>query len=168
MSRAGLLVALMAAELVGAGFPADAKEPTNPAAAVLKDHIMVTPGDIRWGPCSTAIPPGAQCATIEGDRDAPNVLFTYRLKMPDNYKVPPHFHPADEHLTVIAGTFNMGLGKEFNADKTTAMVAGCFMVMPKGEPHFAWTRGETILQVHAIGPWGLTYVNPADDPRRRP
>lgn len=144
-----------------------ADEPTNPAAAVLKKHIMVTPGELQWGECSPMIPPGAQCATIEGDKNAPNVLFTYRLKMPDKYKISPHFHPADEHLTVISGTFKMGLGEKFDEKAMKSMVAGSFMVMPKGAPHFALTQGETILQVHAIGPWGLTYVNPADDPRKK-
>jgi hypothetical protein len=61
----------------------------------------------------------------------------------------------------------MGLGKKFNQSTTKAMRAGSFMIMPKDAPHFAWTRGETILQVHAIGPWGLTYVNPEDDPREQ-
>jgi mannose-6-phosphate isomerase-like protein (cupin superfamily) len=143
-----------------------ADEPANPAAAVLKSHIMLAPQEMKWEDCSGAIPPGAQCVTIEGDRSAPNVLFTYRLKMPDNYKIPPHFHPADEHLTVISGTFNMGMGDKLDVKETKPMTAGSFMVMPKGTHHFAWTRGETILQVHAIGPWKLTYVNPDDDPRK--
>jgi quercetin dioxygenase-like cupin family protein len=145
-----------------------AQEPTNPAAAVLKTHIMVTPGDVQWSDCPPAIPSGAKCATIEGDRSVPDRLFTYRLKMPDHYRIAPRFHPADEHLTVISGTFKMGLGEKFDAKTMKPMVAGSFMVMPKDAPHFALTEGETIIQVHAIGPWGLTYVNPADDPRRKP
>jgi len=145
---------------------AHGEEPTNPAAAVLKSHIMVAPEAIVWEPCSNALPPGAQCATIEGDRNARNVLFTYRVKIPDGYRIAPHYHPADEHLTVIAGTFNMGLGKTFDAGALRPMGPGSFMVMPKGAPHFATASGETVVQVHAIGPWGVTYVNPADDPRR--
>jgi quercetin dioxygenase-like cupin family protein len=144
-----------------------AEEPTNPAAAVLKEHIMVTPAEVKWADCPPSIPPGAKCANIEGDRSAPNVLFTYRLKMPDSYRIAPHFHPADEHLTVISGTFNMGLGEKFDEKSLKPMVAGSFMVMPKGKPHYAMTKGETVLQVHAIGPWSLTYVNPADDPRKK-
>ncbi len=144
-----------------------AQERTNPAAAVLKEHIMVTPAEVKWGDCPPSIPAGAKCANIEGDRSAPNVLFTYRLKMPDKYRIAPHFHPADEHLTVISGTFKMGLGEKFDEKSMKPMVAGSFMVMPKGAPHYAMTDGETVLQVHAIGPWGLTYVNPADDPRKK-
>jgi quercetin dioxygenase-like cupin family protein len=148
--------------------PVSAAEPTNPAAAVLKEHIMVSPAEVKWADCPPSVPPGAKCANIEGDRSAPNVLFTYRLKMPDGYRIAPHFHPADEHLTVISGTFNMGLGEKFDEKSLKPMVAGSFMVMPKGKPHYATTKGETVLQVHAIGPWGLTYVNPADDPRTKP
>lgn len=166
MLRVATSVVLFAAVLViGAG--AQAQEPTNAAAAVLTSHIMVTPADIKWGECSAALPPGAKCAVIEGDPKAANVLFAFRLKMPDRFRIAPHFHPADEHLTVISGTFNIGLGDKVDSTATRPMTAGSFMVMPKGKHHFAWTTGETILQVYAIGPWGLIYVNPADDPRKR-
>jgi mannose-6-phosphate isomerase-like protein (cupin superfamily) len=146
---------------------AQVQEPTNPAAAVLKSHIMVTPEEIKWGECPPALPPGAKCAVVEGDMKAANMLFAYRLKVPDNYRIGPHFHPADEHLLVIRGVFNMGMGDKFDLRATQPMGAGSFMVMPKGEHHFAWTKGETIIQVYAIGPWGLTYVNPKDDPRNQ-
>jgi len=135
-----------------------AQESTNPAAAAVKTHIMTTPEEIKWGACAPFLPPGAKCAVIEGDPKAPNVLFAYRLKMPDNYRVAAHFHPADEHLVVISGTFNMGLGDKLDPNATKPMTAGSFMVMPKGTPHFAWTKGETIVQIYAIGPWSLTYV----------
>jgi quercetin dioxygenase-like cupin family protein len=144
---------------------AAAEEPTNPAAAVVKEHILVSPQELKWEPCSNALPPGAECATVEGDRAAANVLFTFRARFPDGYKISPHFHPADEHVTVIQGTFAMGLGETFDAAKLHAMPAGSFMVMPKGHAHYAEARGATIVQVHAIGPWGITYVNPKDDPR---
>jgi len=144
-----------------------AQEPSNPAAAVLKSHIMLAPEDIKWGDCPPVLPPGAKCADLEGDRKVPNVLFAYRLKMPDNYMISPHFHPADEHLVVISGVFNMGHGDKFDIKASRPMTAGSFVVMPKGAHHFAWTKGETIIQVYAIGPWGLTYVNPKDDPRTK-
>jgi len=144
-----------------------AQEPSNPAAAVLKSQIMVTPAEVQWGACSPALPPGAQCVVLEGDPKAANVLFSYRLKMPNGYKLAPHFHPADEHLLILQGTFNMGMGDTVDMKATKAMVAGSFVVMPKGTHHFAWTTGETILQVYAIGPWALTYVNSNDDPRNQ-
>lgn len=128
----------------------------------------VAPEDVKWGDCSPALPPGAKCAVTEGDLKAANVLFGYRVKLPDGYKIAPHFHPADEHLVVLSGTFNMGMGDKFDAAATPPMTAGSFTVMPKGTRHFAWAKGETIVHVYAIGPWGITYVNPADDPRTKP
>jgi quercetin dioxygenase-like cupin family protein len=144
-----------------------AEGPTSPAAATLEKPIMVAPTDIEWGECPPFLPPGAKCTTIEGDPQAPNALFTIRSKLPDNYKIPPHFHPTDEHVTVISGTCNMGLGKNFDEKALRPIVAGSFMVMPKGVPHFALTRGETIVQVHAIGPLVFTYIHPEDDPGKR-
>ena len=166
MTRRLALSVLLAASLTSG--PIRAAEPTNPAAAAVKSHIMLRPDELEWEACSPALPAGAQCATVEGDRSAPNVLFTFRVKLPDGYRIAPHFHPADEHLTVIAGTFHMGMGGTVDTTAAKAMGAGSYMVMPKGEPHYAWTTGETVVQVHAIGPWGITYVNPADDPRNRP
>lgn len=159
-------ITVLATGFICAGV-AQAGEPTNPAAAALKSHIMTTPDEIEWGECPPAVPPGAKCAVIEGDMKAPDVLFAFRIKLPDNYRISPHFHPADEHVVVLSGTFNVGLGDKLDTNATKAMTAGSFMVMPKGTHHFAWTNGETIIQVYAIGPWGLTYVNPADDPRAK-
>ena len=143
-----------------------AEETATPAAAAIQKHIMVAPEDIKWGPSPPFLPPGGQCVTIEGDPQTPNALFTIRSKLPDNYKIPAHFHPTDEHITVISGTFKMGLGKQFEEKSMRAMAAGSFMVMPKDTPHFASTSGETIVQVHAIGPMIFTYVNPEEDPGR--
>jgi quercetin dioxygenase-like cupin family protein len=139
----------------------------RPAAAVLKSQIMLTPEDIRWGACPPAVPPGASCAVIEGSLATPNALFAYRVRMPDDYRIPPHFHPVDEHLVVISGVFSMGHGDKLDLGATRPMTAGSFIVMPKGMRHFASTRGETIIQVYGIGPWGLTYVDARDDPRNQ-
>jgi quercetin dioxygenase-like cupin family protein len=162
------LLGVLPVVLLAAAAAAAAQEPTNPAAAAVKTHIMVTPGDVRWGACPPMLPPGAQCAAVEGDPAAANVLFATRVRMPDGYRIPPHFHPADEHVVVLQGTFTVGTGDAFDPAKGTALGAGSFMVVPKGMHHYAWTTGETVLQVYAIGPWGLSYVNPADDPRARP
>ena len=144
-----------------------AQEARHPATAAQRAHIMFTGEDIKWGEGPPSLPPGASFVVIEGDTEAPGVLFTYRLKMPDNYRIPAHFHPVDEHLTVISGTFNMGVGDKFETGATKALGTGSYVVMTKGTRHFAWAKGGTIIQVHAIGPWGITYVNPTDDPRRR-
>ena len=151
--------------LIYATPPIQAEESSAPNSSVTT-HIMVAPEDIRWGECPPFLPKGGKCAVIEGDPQVPNALFTLRSKLPDNYKIAPHFHPTDEHITVISGTFAMGLGKEYDEKSLKPMSTGSFMVMPKGKPHFALTRGETILQLHAVGPMIFTYINPDDNPEK--
>lgn len=142
-------------------------ESTNPAASVQETPLVVTPKEVAWRACSAALPPGVQCAILEGDPTVADRLFTSQVRLPDGYRIAPHFHPADEHLTVISGTFNLGHGRTFDNGALTALSAGGYAVMPKGHAHFATTSGETVVQIHAIGPWTFTYVNPADDPRNR-
>lgn len=146
--------------------------PANPTSAsdkmvgaTIEHHILLSSADVKWGEGPPTLRPGAKLAVVEGDPKAPNALFTIRIKLPDEYTISPHFHPADEHITVISGTFNMGMGDAFDKNATTALPAGSFAVMPKSHHHFAWAKGETIIQVHGVGPWGITYVNAADDPR---
>lgn len=166
MSRAsGLRFGTLLIVLCVMAQPSSSQEPTNPAAAALRSHIMLTPEDLEWKDCSAALPPGARCAVVEGDLRAGNVLFGQLVKVPDGYRIAPHFHPADEHLLILTGTFNMGMGDRFDVGATRPMTAGSFMVMPKGTHHYAWAKGETLVHVYAVGPWGITYVNPADDPR---
>jgi quercetin dioxygenase-like cupin family protein len=128
-------------------------------------HIMVRPNDLKWADVP-ALPPGAKIAVIEGP-PTEAVPFTFRLKLPANYKVPAHSHPAIEHVTVISGTFNLGMGDKFDMEKTKPLSPGSVAIMAPKTNHFAWTKEETIVQVHGVGPWGVTYVNPADDPRKK-
>jgi quercetin dioxygenase-like cupin family protein len=93
--------------------------------------------------------------------------YVMRLWMPANYQIPPHFHPADEHVTVVQGSFYVGLGGTFDDVSATRLPAGTFASLSKGKPHFAFTQEETVIQLHGVGPWSLTYVNPSDDPSKR-
>jgi quercetin dioxygenase-like cupin family protein len=90
-----------------------------------------------------------------------------RLQVPDRYRIPPHFHPATEHVTVLKGTFKVGMGEKFDASAMTRLPTGTFAALEPGVRHFAESEGETVIQLHGTGPWRLTYVNPADDPRQR-
>jgi len=147
--------------------PAIAGDKTKAGEQTTASPIMLGPNDVKWAACPPAVPPGALCAVIEGDMTTANQLFAFRVKMPDNFRIAPHFHPGDEHVVVLSGVFNMGMGDKFDTSAGHSMPAGSFMVMPKDKHHFGWATGETIIQVYAIGPWGLTYVNPEDDPRNR-
>jgi quercetin dioxygenase-like cupin family protein len=94
--------------------------------------------------------------------------FAMRLKFPTNYRIPPHTHPAHEIVTVISGTFKVGMGEAADRSKAQALPAGSLFGYPPGAPHFAYIDEETVIQITTTGPWGLSYVNPADDPRRQP
>ena len=93
-------------------------------------------------------------------------MFVMRLKFPENYRIPPHTHPTDEVVTVVNGEFNIGMGPTFDPGKTKAITAGGVIAMPPGTQHFVQTGRETVVQLSTRGPWGITYVNPADDPRK--
>lgn len=128
-------------------------------------HILVLPAAMQWTDAPPALPAGAKVAVLEGKPSDPGP-FTMRIKLPANYKIPPHWHPGDEHVTVISGSFRMGLGEKFDEKALHDLPVGGFAVMAKGTRHFAATKGAVVVQVHGIGPWGITYVNPADDPRQ--
>ena len=131
-----------------------------------KDHVVAKPDDIKWGPAPPGLPAGAKAAVLMGD-PGKAVPYVLRAKLPDGYKVPPHWHPTDENVTVIQGTLMVGKGEKFNAEGSEALPVGSFMRMPKEMRHFAWAKGETIIQVHGIGPFDINYVNAADDPRKK-
>ncbi|MFP5265533.1 MAG: cupin domain-containing protein [Blastocatellia bacterium] len=130
-------------------------------------HVMMTPGDVKWGPAPPALPAGAQAALLEGDPSKAGSTYTIRAKLPDGYRIPPHWHPVDENVTVIEGTLAMGLGEKFDDAAGHDMTAGSYARMPKGVRHFAWAKGDTIIQVHGVGPFEVNYVNPSDDPRKK-
>ena len=136
-----------------------------PAAWAADTHLMVMPADLKWVDVPS-LPPGAKIAVIEGPMNEA-VPFTVRLKLPADYKVPAHWHPAIEHVTVISGTFNMGTGDKLDQSKTTPLSVGSVAIMQPKTSHFAWTKEETIIQAHGVGPWAVNYVNPADDPRTK-
>lgn len=129
-------------------------------------HVLVKPANVKWADAPPSLPPGAKMAWIEGAAADPGP-FTFRVKLPANYKLPPHWHPGIEHVTVLSGTFNLGMGETFDSQKLTALPAGSLVVMPPRTPHFVSVKEETIIQVHGVGPWGLNYVNPQDAPRKK-
>ena len=128
------------------------------------DMELFAASEIVWGPGPLSLQKGAAMVVLEGD-PAKEGVFTMRLKMPDGFVVSPHWHTQIEHVTVISGTLHFGMGEKFDRAKTQPMPAGSFGFWPIGMRHFAYTEGETVLQLHGRGPWTVNYVNPADDPR---
>lgn len=129
--------------------------------------IVAMTGSMTWVAGPANLPAGAKLAVLEGSPAKPGP-FTIRLSLPANYRIPPHFHPGWEHVTVIEGSFNVGMGKTFDTAGGTTLTTGSFGALPPGMRHFAWTTEPAVLQLHGQGPWRLIYVNPADDPSRKP
>jgi quercetin dioxygenase-like cupin family protein len=129
------------------------------------EHVVIMPDKIEWQDAKM-LPPGAKIAVLEGDPKAEG-FFTFRAKLPAGYRIPPHWHPTPERLTVLSGTLHIGPGEKIDEKSAAKLPVGSYTVMPKGVRHFAYTEGATEIQVSSIGPWGITYVNPADDPRKQ-
>ena len=155
LSALALLAAITA-------FAADQKKTTAAPAT----HTMYDPADIQWTDAPAILPSGAKAAVLEGDPAKPG-YFAMRLKVPDGYKIMPHWHPNVERVTVISGTLNMGLGDTFDESKGHAMTPGTYGSIQPKVHHYAWTTGETELQITTLGPWKLVYVDPKDDPSKK-
>jgi quercetin dioxygenase-like cupin family protein len=127
---------------------------------------IFAPNKIEWKEGPAVLPKGAQIAVLEGDpsKEGP---FVFRVKVPDGYRIPPHTHPKAERVTVISGTFNLGMGVKFDEKATMSLPAGTYGCWEAGMEHFVWARGETVVQFHGMGPWEINYVYPEDDPRNQ-
>jgi quercetin dioxygenase-like cupin family protein len=130
------------------------------------NHKFIAPEDVKWGPAPPALPAGAKFAVLTGDPSKEGA-FTIRATLPEGYKVPPHWHPTTEHVTVLKGEIYMGMGDKLDLNKATLMKPGSFAEMPAKTNHFVQAKSEVIIQVHAMGPFELTYVDPKDDPRKQ-
>jgi len=93
--------------------------------------------------------------------------FVIRMKLADGGRISPHWHPVDENVTVISGTLYMGKGDKFDESKGEELTTGSFMLMPKEQRHFMWAKGETIVQIHGIGPFKTYWVNASKQQPRR-
>ena len=125
-------------------------------------HAIITPVDVKW----KVLRPGAEIATVSGDPNTAGSPFVIRFRYHGKARIPPHWHPGDEHLTVLSGTFRIGMGERGDESATTMLGAGAYTFVPAKMPHYAWTEGDTTIQVHGIGPFVINYVNPADDPAK--
>ena len=133
--------------------------------ADMGSHRMISSSDLKCDDVPS-LPPGAKIAVIEGPMNEA-VPFTIRLKFPADYKIPAHSHPAIERVTALPGTFHMGTGYKLDSEKTIPLRPGDMMIMQPRTSHFAWTKEEVVVRLNGIGPWGVTYVNAADDPRKK-
>ncbi|HLQ22806.1 MAG TPA: cupin domain-containing protein [Gemmatimonadales bacterium] len=160
MSRIVAMTACGLALVVVSGRGSVAQQGTSTSS-----HVMSTAAELKWGEAPPALPKGAKLVVLSGDPGKAGP-FAVRLRMPAGYRIAPHWHPTDEHVTVLSGTFSMGMGEKFDAKALKALPAGGYAMMPAEARHYAMTRGGATVQVHGTGPLVLNYVNPADDPSK--
>jgi uncharacterized RmlC-like cupin family protein len=137
----------------------------GPAVHAQHEHVLLNQEDVKWGNAPPMIPPGAKAAVLQGNPSEKG-LFTIRLQLPANYKVPAHWHPNDEHVIVLSGALYMGMGDKLDQEAGKPVKVGGFALVPAKKNHYAYTKEATTIQVYGIGPVEFTYVNPADDPRK--
>ena len=133
------------------------------ALAAFSAHAQMNADSLKWGPAPAVLPKGAEMAVLSGDPGKAG-LFTVRLKVPAGYAIAAHHHPTTEYVTIISGDFGLGMGDKLDKAKGMVLHAGGFGEAPAGMNHFAWAETDAVVQVHAEGPFALTYVDPADDP----
>jgi quercetin dioxygenase-like cupin family protein len=161
-----LVAAIVAACSTGDSSKITAQTPSSADRSAAESGEMDHNQKINWGPAPPIFPAGAQFAVVQGDPSVPGAIFTVRLRFPNGYILPPHTHPTDEAVTVLRGTFLVGLGENFSKDALVELKDGGFIVAPAHMAHFATVRGLTEVQVHAVGPFSLTYIHPEDDPTK--
>lgn len=155
MKKNGLAISCVAlatmAAFAGAIYSQEKKE-------TAETHKIVRSGDLKWTP----ILKGCEVAAVSGNPDADGAPFVLRLRCADGAKIPAHWHPTDENVTVLKGTFLVGMGETFDESKLQTMNTGNFISMPKEMRHFAASKGESIVQVHGVGPFKINWVNPSE------
>jgi hypothetical protein len=160
------LLAALAVSLLAVGTQSTAQAPKEGSPAKRLAHMIALPDDLKWGDAPPGLPPGTKMAVLSGDPSKEGSVFTVRAKFPDAAVIPPHWHSTDELLTVIDGSFGLGIGEKFDKDKVRYLPPGTFARMDKGERHYALCKGTTIVQVTGVGPFDIHFVNPEDAPKK--
>ena len=136
------------------------------AQGTASQHVLVEGKELKWGAPPPIFEQSAKFTVVSGDPGKAG-LYVVRLDMPAGYKIMPHWHPTDEHVTVLSGTFALGMGEKFEESKMKALQANGYALLPAEMRHYAMAKSRAVVQVHGMGPFQLTYVNPADDPSKR-
>jgi hypothetical protein len=137
-------------------------EAGDTAAGAARDTAAAAPD---WGPAPPFLPTGARAAVLEGDPGKPGP-FRLQLDMPDGYEIRPHHHPMSEHISVVKGNLWIGRGKEWDDKKLSPLTVGDSADLAAREPHYTRATLRTVIEVRSTGPFEITYINPADDPRK--
>ena len=143
----------------------DTVRKTSRIAAGAEDTAVA--GSLEWGRQPPGLPAGGRAAVVRGDPSKAGP-FTLRADLPNGYEVKPHWHPTSERIRVLEGTLLMGDGREWRDGSLQPLAAGQAATVAADHPHFVRAKGKTMLEIRSTGPFGITYVNPTDDPRNAP
>jgi len=143
-----------------------AAKPASKSASTVRKNAF-TPEQMQYGPPPPFVPPGAELAVLEGNPMGATGDYTIRLKMPDGYKIAPHWHPKRENVTVISGTLKVGMGDKFDESKMMSFPAASFAYLDPSMHHYAMASGATVVQIHGMSPVKFNYIDPNDDPSKK-
>jgi quercetin dioxygenase-like cupin family protein len=164
MKTFAIVSALTCSAMVsGAVLAAECVMPPKPTAMVMN---ATQSQDVKWGPAPPMLPPGAQMAVMSGDPAAKGFV-SVRASVPAGYTVPPHTHPTDEHVTVLSGSMAFGMGDKMDPAMESAVGPGGYFVAQAQMHHYARATEASVIQIDMEGPFDITYINPADDPRSK-
>jgi len=155
INRIAVRLAILAVGLLFTSVPAFAQS----------THLVVPADKVQWGPAPPVLPAGAQIAILEGNPSEKGPV-TMRLKFPANYDIPAHWHTMTEHITVLSGSFHVGMGDKLDRQSSQTLEPGGFLLLPASMRHFAWVTTPTVVQINLEGPFDIFYVNPADNPQK--
>ena len=154
---------------LAAAYPQSDAPKKKHASTATPRHVLLTPDAMKWMPApgNTGLPPAVEVSILAGDPSKTG-SFVLRLKIPSGGKIAAHWHPTDENVTVLEGTFAAAMGDKFAEGELHDFPVGSYILMPKTMHHFAMAKGgEVIVQIQAQGPFAINYVDPADDPRKK-
>ncbi len=168
MKKIGTLCSVTLAAAAHFAFAAEEKKPEAAAdkagSSSMAEHQVMAPSDLKWGEMPPGLPAGAKMAVLSGDPTKAGP-FTVRMQAAAGYKIGPHTHPKAERVTVISGTFRIGMGEKMDDAATKEMSPGGYVVLPTGMAHFVSLTHDCVVQIDSEGPFQINYVNAADDPR---
>ena len=136
------------------------------APAAAEAHVAVVGTGLTWGDAPPTLPAGTRLAVVSGD-PSQSGPFVVRLQFQSGAKIPPHWHPGAENVTVLSGTMSVGMGDSWDDAKLQTFSTGSYMSIPAEMRHFAAAKTAATLQVHGNGPFVVNFVNPADDPSKK-
>lgn len=151
---------------------AQTKPPTKAGAAAKPVPSVVELGSEKWGDVPAAALVGTpsvdmggtlRVAVIQGDPMTAGRSYTLRLSCTDGLKIAPHWHPTTENVTVVKGAAAVGMGTKWDDAALKDVPTGGFFTAGAQMRHFAQCKGDTVLQVHGIGPFVVNFVGPDDN-----